>query len=180
MQSKRRLMGIKCLFLLLALALLAPAACTPDRKAQEELRQEIQGLKTEIKALKEKVAKLESSQQEMLTSLQKPQAPAAAAGTPEPTETLSVDQILRDKERLQGSRVKVKGMQGTVLVHHKTILWKVAPGVVEVYFGGLPDVKAINRLTSTTLDQPLTFTGVLNLPPRGGGNPRITAEAVEF
>lgn len=166
--------------LLLALALLAPAACTPDRQAQEELRQDIQDLKTEIKALQAKVAKLEASQQEMATSLQKPQAPAAAAGTPEPTETLSVAQLLRDKERLQGTLVKVKGMPGTVLVHHKTILLKGRPGVVEVYFGGLPDVKAINRLTSTTLDQPLTFTGVLHLPPRGGGNPRITAEAVEF
>jgi hypothetical protein len=180
MQSKRRLVGIKWLYLLLGLALLAPAGCTPDRKAQEELRQEVKGLKTEVKALEEKIAKLEAGQQEMLKLLQKTQAPPPEAAAPAAPEVLSVAQLIKEKDRFLGTRVTVKGMPGTVLVHHKTLLLKGQGGMVEVYFGSLPDVKTINRLTSTTLEQPLTVTGVLNFPPRGGGNLRITAEAVEF
>ena len=180
MKSWQRLTGMGWGALLLALALLAPAACTPGNKAEEELRQEIQGLKTEINALKEKVTKLEAGQQEILNNLQKPAAPAAEAAPPEAGEALSVGQLIREKDRLQGTRVMVRGMPGPVLVHHKTLLLKAPEGVVEVYFGSLPDVKTVNRLTSTTLDQPLTVTGVLNFLPRRGGNLRITAEAVDF
>ncbi len=181
MNSKFRLTGIAWLFSILALALLLPAACTPaGNKAEEELRLEIQGLKTEINALKEKVAKLEASQQEILNFLAKPPPPPAAAVPPPPPEPLSVSQLLRDRERLQGARVTVRGMPGPVLVHHKTLLLKAPEGMVEVYFGNLPEVKTVHRLTSTTLDHPLTITGVLNSFPRGGANPRINAEAVEF
>jgi hypothetical protein len=170
--------------LVLALVLLAPAACTPDQKAQEETRREIQGLKTEtaalkkeITALKEQVTKLETGQQEILTLLKKPPAPPAPPPAPEP---FTVSQLLREKDRLLGTRVTVKAMPGPVVVHRKTLLLKAPEGMVEVYFGELPDVKTVNRLTSTTLDQPLTITGVLTLAPRGGANLRIIAEVVEF
>lgn len=179
--------------LLLALALLAPGACTPDKKAQEELQKEIKGLKTEIKALQEKMGKLEAGQQEILRALLAvrqpaappplPPAPPAGFKVPPPlpsTELLTVSQLLKDKERYLGTRVVVRGEPGPVTVHRQSLLLKAPEGMVEVFFGGLPDVQAMNRLTSTTLDQPLTVTGIVNLPARGGGNLRITAEAVEF
>lgn len=180
MELTRKISRKKWPLLVLALALLAPAACIPDKKAQEELRQEIQGLKTEIIALKEKVTKLESGQQEILKLLANPPAPPAAAAPPPAPEPFTVSQLIREKERLQGTRVTVRAMPGPVVVHRKTLLLKAPEGVVEVYFGDLPDVKTVNRLTSTTLDQPLTITGVLNFSGRGGANLRITAEVVEF
>ncbi|MBI4644878.1 MAG: hypothetical protein HY743_14375 [Deltaproteobacteria bacterium] len=171
----------KWVLLLLTMALLAPGACMPDKKAQEELQKEIQGLKTEIKALQEKLAKLEAGQQEILSLLQKPPAPpAAGVAPPAAPEPLSVSQLIKDKERFMGTRVTVKGMPGTVLEHHQTMLMKAPEGMVEVYFGSLPDVKTVNRLTSTSLDQPLTVTGLVNPPGKGGGSLRIIAEAVEF
>ncbi len=182
MQSKWKMTRNKWPLLVLALALLTPAACIPDQKAQEELRQEIQGLKTEILALKEKVNKLEAGQQEILKILATPPAPPAppAAAAPPPVpEPFSVSQLIREKDRLQGTRVTVRGMPGPVTVHRKTLLLKAPEGTVEVFFGSLPDVQTVNRLTSTTLDQPLTITGVLNLSPRGA-NLSITAEVVEF
>jgi hypothetical protein len=170
----------KALFLLLlALALLAPA-CAPDKKAQEEMHQEIQGLKNEIKALHEKLARLEAGQQEILLLLQRPAAPPAAAAPPAPQEPLSVSQLLRDKALFQGLRVTVRGLPGPVLVHRQTLFLKAPEGMVEVYFGRLPDVQTINRLSSMVLEQPLTITGTVTIPPPGGGNPRINAEAVEF
>jgi hypothetical protein len=175
-----KMTGNKWPILVLALALLAPGACTPDKKAQEEQRQQIQGLKTEVKALQGKMAKLEASQQEILLRLQKPAAPSASAVPPPAPEPLSVSQLLREKERFLGARVTIRGMPGPVLVHRQTLLLKAPEGMVEVYFGGLSDLQTVNRLTSTTLDQPLTITGMVNLPPRGGGNLKITAEAVEF
>jgi hypothetical protein len=41
-------------------------------------------------------------------------------------------------------------------------------------------MKAINRLSSTTLELPLIVTGIVNFPVKTGGYPRINAEAVEF
>ena len=164
---------------LLSLALLAPGACTPDKKAQEELQKEIQGLRTEVKALQEKLAKLEAGQQQILQLLQKPAIPPPGA-LPAAPEPLTLSQLLKNKERFLGTRVTVKGMPGTVLVHHQAILLKAPEGMVEVYFGSLPDVATVNRLTSTSLDQPLTVTGVVSPPGKGGGSIRITAEAVEF
>lgn len=165
--------------LLLALAFLAPGACTPEIKAQEETQKEIQGLRTEVKALQDKIATLEAGQQEILGLLRKPLAPPAAEAPAAP-EPLSLSQLLKDKDRFLGTRVTVKGLPGTVLVHRQTMLLKAPEGMVEVYFGSLPDVASVNRLTSTNLDHPLTITGVVDIPPRGGANLRITAEAVEF
>ena len=157
-----------------------------DPKAQAELHKEIQGLRAEVKALQEKMTKLEAGQQEILQLLQKPSgppappAPPAAAAPPPAPEPLTVSQLLRDKERFQGTRVTVRAMPGPVLVHRQTLFLKAPEGMVEVFFGSLPDVLTVNRLTSTTIDQPLTITGLVNLPPKGGGNLRINAEAIEF
>ncbi len=188
MKFKRRLTR-NVLFILLSLALLAPAACIPDKKAQEEQRQEIQGLKTEIVALKgqiralqEQVAKMETGQQQIITLLANPPAPPpppAAAAPPPPPEPFTVSQLIKEKDRLLGTRVTVKAMPGPVVVHRKTMLLSAPEGSIEVYFGDLPDVKTVNRLTSTTLDKPLTITGVIG-PPVGGANLRIIAEVVEF
>jgi hypothetical protein len=187
MDAAGKTMRFKWLFWVLALTLLAPAACIPDQKAQEEMRQEIKGLKTEINALKkeistlqEKVTKMEAGQQEILNLLKNPPPPPAAAAAPPVPEPFTVSQLLREKERLQGTRITVKAMPGPVLVHRKTLLLGAPEGTVEVYFGSLPDVQTVNRLTSTSIERPLTITGVLQIPPRGGANPRITAEVVEF
>lgn len=197
MPGARKTTGNKWGVLVLALALLGLTACTADKKAEEERRREIQGLKTEVKALQDKVAQiqdkvtqleagqqtlqnrvaqLEAANQEILKQVLKPQPPPAPAAPP----PLTVSQLLREKERFQGARITVQGLPGTVLVHHKTLLLRAPEGVVEVYYGRLPEVKTINRLSSTTLDQPLTVTGIFNFPAKTGGNPRITAEAVEF
>ncbi|MFZ5453303.1 MAG: hypothetical protein ACOZF2_15705 [Thermodesulfobacteriota bacterium] len=168
--------------LVLALALLAPGACTPDKKAQEELRQEIKGLTAAIKGLQEKMDKLERGQQEILQFLQKPAPPPApaAAAPPSAPEPLTLSQLLKNRDRLQGTRVTVRGMPGTVLVHRQTLIMRAPEGTVDVFFGAIPDVLTINRLTSTTLDHPLTVTGILHLSPKGVGNPKINAEAIEF
>jgi hypothetical protein len=71
-------------------------------------------------------------------------------------------------------------MPGPVLVHRQTLLMKAPEGMLEVFFGSLPDVKTVNRLTSTNIDQPVTVTGLVSPPAKGGGNIRITAEAMEF
>lgn len=179
--------------ILLALALLASGACTADKKAQEELQQEIKELKaeikgmtTEIKALQEEMGKLEAGQQEIVKLLQNPPAPPLAAApppvaAPSPApEPLSIGQLLKNKELLQGTRVTFRGMPGTVLMHRQTLIMRAPEGAVEVYFGALPDVLTVNRLTSTTLEHPLTVTGIVNIPSRRGGNVKINAEAVEF
>jgi hypothetical protein len=78
--------------------------------------------------------------------------------------------------------VKVKGMPGPVMVHHKSLMLKSPQGMIEVLFGNLPDPKLVQSLSSAALDKPLTVTGVVNLPPaRGAGAQlQINAEAVEF
>ncbi len=104
-----------------------------------------------------------------------PSQPAAPAA-------LTVAELLASKDRYLGTRVKVKGMPGPVMVHHKSLMLKGPQGMVEVLFGNLPDPKLVQSLTSTALDKPLTVTGVVNLPPaRGAGAQlQISAEAVEF
>ena len=180
MHSKGKMARNMWPILVLALALLAPGACTPDKKAQEEMRQEIKGLKAEVKGLEEKMDKLERGQQDILQLLRKPPAPPVAAAPPPPPEPLSLSQLLKDKERLQGTRVTFKGMPGTVLVHRQTMIMRAPEGTVEVYFGAIPDVLTINRLTSTTLNHPITVTGIVYPSPKGLGILKINAEAIEF
>ena len=182
--------GVKLVTLLIIL-LLFPS-CSPSNKADEELRGEIKDLKNEVKALGEKLDKLEVSQQALLMVLKKPAAaPPEAAATPPPPPQfqapavpppLTVSQLLAGKDQYLGARVTVKGEVGPVLVHHKSLLLKSPQGMVEVLFGKLPDVKQVQRLTSTPIDKALTVTGVVTLSPgpAGAAKLQITAEAIDF
>ena len=106
----------------------------------------------------------------------------AVPSQPPGPETLTVDQLLAGKDRYLGTRVKVKGLPGPVMVHHKSLMLKGPQGLVEVLFGNLPDPKLIQTLSSAALDKPLTVTGMVNLPPArsAGAQLQINAEAVEF
>ncbi|MFA5111910.1 MAG: hypothetical protein WC443_10925 [Desulfobaccales bacterium] len=179
--------GYRVAALLLALLLLS--ACTPSSQSEEELRKEIQGLKAQVTAMQDKLNQIQGGQQALLELMKKPAPlaeplPMTMPGLPQPQapEALTVGQLLAGKERYLGSRVTIKGMPGPVMVHHKSFLLKGPQGMVEVMFGQLPDPKLVQTLTSTTLDRPVTVTGVVNLPPaRGAGAQlQIVAEAVEF
>lgn len=173
---------------LLAMALLL-ASCSPSSKSLDDLRREIQELKKEVKAMQEKLDKLQAGQQEMLGLLKKstsglPAAPAPAAmpfQPPPPLPTLTVSQLLANKDRYVGSRVTVKGKAGPIIMHRKSILFMAPEGTVEVFLDKLPDEKLVTRLLSAPLGGPLTVTGTVSLPPQGSGvKLQITAEAVEF
>ena len=172
--------------MLVALVLLS--ACTPSNQAAEELRQEIQALKAQVTAMQEKLNQVQTAQQVILDLLKQPapaaapMAPMAVPSQPAAPAALTVAELLASKDRYLGTRVKVKGMPGPVMVHHKSLMLKGPQGMVEVLFGNLPDPKLVQSLSSTALDKPLTVTGVVNLPPaRGAGAQlQINAEAVEF
>jgi hypothetical protein len=155
------------------------------------LRGEIKDLKKEVKALGEKLDKLEVGQQALLMVLKREAAPPEAAATPpQPPQfqapavpaPLTVSQLLAGKDQYLGARVTVKGEVGPVLVHHKSLLLKSPQGMVEVLFGKLPDQKQVQRLASTPIDQALTVTGVVSLPPGSAGAAKlqISAEAIDF
>jgi hypothetical protein len=178
-----------CRLMVMILALVFLSACAPSNQAEEELRKEIQALKTQIAVTQEKLNQVQLSQQAILDQLKKPapvpapvMAPMAVPPPPPSPESLTVAELLASKDRYLGTRVKVKGMPGPVMVHHKSLMLKGPQGMVEVLFGNLPDPKLIQTLSSTALDKPLTVTGVVNLPPaRGAGAQlQINAEAVEF
>ncbi len=164
---------------------LALGACSPPGAGNEELRKEVQALKSEVAALKEKLAQVEARQQVMLDLLKKPEATPEGAVLPAPPggpEVLSVSHLLAQKERFLGTRVTVRGPVGPVLMHHKSLLLEAPEGMVEVMFGNLPDQKLVQRLTSTPIEAPLTVTGVVSLPPKASGAAKllITAEDVHF
>ncbi len=180
---------------LLAVLLLLGGCSAPAGSSEQELRQEIQGLKAEITSLKEAMARMEGKQQAILELLKKPAAPAEPQAAPQPapqaaplpeaapgpgSQVLTVSQLLKDKDRYLGTRVTVRGPVGLVVVHHKSLMLKAPDGMVEVFLDKLPDQKLAARLTSTTLEQPVTVTGVVGLPAKGGAKLQITAEAVEF
>ncbi|HLD48354.1 MAG TPA: hypothetical protein VJA64_11040 [Desulfobaccales bacterium] len=177
-----------CRFIVVLMALASLSACAPSNQADEELRKEIQALKTQVAVLQEKLNQVQTGQQAILDLLKQPAhaaapiAPMAVPSQPAAPDALTVDQLLASKDRYLGTRVKVKGMPGPVMVHHKSLMLKGPQGLVEVLFGNLPDPKLIQSLTSAALDKPLTVTGVVNLPPaRGAGAQlQINAEAVEF
>ena len=176
--------------IVMLMALLLLSACAPSNQSQEELRKEIQALKAQVTALQEKLNQVQTGQQAILDLLKQPApavpaAPVAPLALPSPPpgpESLTVAELLASKDRYLGTRVKVKGMPGPVMVHHKSLMLKGPQGMVEVLFGNLPDPKLVQSLSSAALDKPLTVTGVVNLPPaRGGGAQlQINAEAVEF
>ena len=177
-----------CRFIVVLMALASLSACAPSNQAEGELRKEIQALKAQVTAMQEKLNQVQTGQQVILELLKQP-APVAAPMAPMavPSQApapaaLTVAELLASKDRYLGTRVKVKGMPGPVMVHHKSLMLKGPQGMVEVLFGNLPDPKLVQSLSSTALDKPLTVTGVVNLPPaRGAGAQlQINAEAVEF
>ena len=177
-----------CRFIVVLMALASLSACAPSNQADEELRKEIQALKTQVAVLQEKLNQVQTGQQAILDLLKQPAhaaapiAPMAVPSQPAAPDALTVDQLLASKDRYLGTRVKVKGMPGPVMVHHKSLMLKGPQGMVEVLFGNLADPKLVQSLSSAALDKPLTVTGVVNLPPaRGAGAQlQINAEAVEF
>jgi hypothetical protein len=186
--------GVRRLIVML-LALVLVSACAASSQADEDLRKEIQALKAQVTALQDKLNQVQTGQQAILDQLKQatpvaqpvtpvapPAAPLAVPSQPPAPEALTVAQLLAGKDHYLGTRVKVKGMPGPVMVHHKSLMLKGPQGLVEVLFGNLPDPKMIQTLSSAALEKPLTVTGVVNLPPaRGGGAQlQINAEAVEF
>ncbi len=177
-----------CRFIVVVMALASLSACAPSNQAEGELRQEIQALKAQVTAMQEKLNQVQTGQQVILDLLKQPapaaapMAPMAVPSQPAAPAALTVAELLASKDRYLGTRVKVKGMPGPVMVHHKSLMLKGPQGMVEVLFGNLPDPKLVQSLSSTALDKPLTVTGVVNLPPaRGAGAQlQISAEAVEF
>jgi len=172
------------------------SACSPPAASDEKLTQEIKGLKGEVAQLKEKLGKLETDQQEVIKMLKKlgvapqpaaaPEPPAPQSAAPAPAapaeaagEVLTVGQLLKNKDRFLNTRVTVKGVGGTVVIHHKLLMLKAPEGMVEVFFGSLQDKKTVDRLTVQEFNQPLTVAGLVTLAPKGPGL-RITAEKVEF
>jgi hypothetical protein len=185
--------GGACRLIVMLLALVFLSACASSTRAEEKLRKEIQALKEQVATLQEKLNQVQTGQQAILDLLKKPEIPVAlpvappaapmpVASQPPGSESLTVDQLLAGKDRYLGTRVKVKGLPGPVMVHHKSLMLKGPQGMVEVLFGNLPDPKLIQTLSSAALDKPLTVTGIVNLPPaRGAGAQlQINAEAVEF
>jgi hypothetical protein len=171
--------------IVMLMALVFLSACAPTNQAEEELRKEIQALKAQVAAMQEKLTQMQAGQQAILDLLKQPGPPAAPLAVPSQPpapESLTVAELLSSKDRYLGTRVKVKGMAGPVMVHHKSLMLKGPQGMVEVLFGNLPDPHLIQTLSSTALDKPLTVTGVVNLPAaRGAGAQlQISAEAVEF
>jgi hypothetical protein len=185
--------GIACRVVAGLLALLFLSACQPASQSDKELRKEIQGLKAQLAAMQKKLDQVQAGQQTILGLLKKPASAPAPVLPPEPMvipsqpqpqapASLTVGQLLADKDRYLGTRVTVKGMPGPVMVHHKSLMLMSPQGMVEVLFGNLPDPKLVQTLTSTPLNKPITVTGIVNLPPvRGAGAQlQINAEAVEF
>jgi hypothetical protein len=169
----------------LLMILLFLPACAPASKSEEDLRKEVQALKAQMAAMQEKLNQVQSDEQAILALLKKPALPAeplAMPAQPPAAESLTVDQLLASKDRYLGARVKLKGVVGPVMMHHKSLMLKSPKGMVEVLFGNLTDPKLVQKLTSTTLDKPITVTGVVNLAPRQGAGAlfQINAEAVEF
>jgi outer membrane murein-binding lipoprotein Lpp len=175
-------------FLLAAGVLLALSGC-----ADQETKKEVQTLKTEVAALKNKLNQLETGQKQILDTmqgLQKPKEIVAPPAAPAPAPLampgaapLAVGQLIKDKDRLIGTRVTVKGEPGPVLMHKKILYLQSPEGMVEVLFGNLADKKQMERLTAQAIEQPLTVTGMLSASPGRGKDPtrlQITAEAIDF
>ena len=173
--------------MVLLTVLLFFSACTYSPSADEQARKEVKDLKAQVAAMQAKLKQMEARQQAILAQL-----PKAASTTPLPTvkpslpapapKTLTVGDLLENKDHYLGTRVTVKGMPGPVMVHHKALMLQSPQGMVEVLFGNLQDQKTVQRLTSTTLDKPITVTGVVKQSTARGaiGQIQIEAESVEF
>lgn len=179
--------GVVCLICILLLSACAPAQ--PDPETQKEF----QAMKAEIAALKEKLGQVEAGQKQIMETLKElkagketaalPPAPVPLPSLPGQPAPMTVEQLLKDKDRLIGTRVTVKGQPGPVLIHKKILYLQSPEGMVEVSFANLPDKKQVERLTAQAIDQPLTVTGMLTASRPRGKEPvrlQITAESVDF
>jgi hypothetical protein len=172
------------LFLGLGLALGLWPACKPPQ-TEEKLSQEIQEIRKELSSLKDQMGRVEAGQpelQQMLAKLMAPKEPAAlVVPGVDPGYILTVSQLFRERERWLGQRLKVKGEVGIVMMHRKSFYLKAPEGMVEVFFGNLPDKAMVDRLTSQALGRFATVTGVLaGATGHDPGRMQIMAEAVEF
>ena len=187
--------GLRGRFIVFLMILFLVAACSPGAKSDEDLTREIRDLKKEVKAVQEKLDKLQAGQQTLLEQLKKSSQPVTAApiqplvAVPQPpamapppvSKPLTVSQLLAGKDKFLGTRVTVKGPVGPIMVNHKSLFLKSPEGMVEVFFGKLPDPKLVTYLTSAPPEQSVTVTGMVSLPPRmGAAKLQINAEAVDF
>jgi outer membrane murein-binding lipoprotein Lpp len=189
--------------LIVAILWLAPGCPAPP--GNEKLTKDVETLKAEVATLKERVDKLEAAQK-ILTEMLKikaaaPPAPAApatpfgvpgvgaelpgmppasaqTAGTP-----LTVAELFRDKDKLLGTRVTVRGLPGPVIMHKKTLFMEGPGGLIEVIYGNLQDKKQVDRITAQSIDVPITVSGILSAAPgpaKGQMRLIIMADSVEF
>jgi hypothetical protein len=181
--------------LILAVLWLMPGCPTPP--GGQDLKKDMEALKTEMAAIKEKLSQVEASQKvllEMVKGNQKAQA-AAPAGTvaglpvfpapaaPAPGTPLTVDELFKQKDQMLGTRVTVKGLPGPVMMHKKTLFLGGPGGMVEVIYGNLQDKKQVERLTAQNIETPLTVSGILSAAPGQTKEPVrliIMADMVEF
>lgn len=203
--SKRlRRVGFTVALLLLVFWLVPGCPAVPG---DPELKKDIKALKAEMAAMKEKLGQMEANQKEVLElvkKLQQPQvaapgapqpptttavpgvpapAPATAQPAPEAPAPLTVTELFKNKDQLLGTRVVVRGVPGPVLMHKKTLFLSGPGGMVEVIYGNLQDKKQVERLTSQTIDAPLTVSGFLSAAPGQTKNAvrlLIMADTVEF
>jgi len=170
----------------------ADAAC--EQTKLTELEKEVQGLKGEAVALKEKLAHLEEAQKQLEARIKElaqareatppppPAPPAVSPPAPTPS-ALTVEEVLKHKERYLGTRVVVRGQPGPVLMHRKILYLQSPAGLLEVNFSQLTDKKQVERLTAQALEVPVTVTGILGQAPGVGKDPsrlQILAESVDF
>lgn len=180
--------------IILVMSLFLGFACAPA-PTDQEVQKDVQTLKTEVAALKEKIGQVEAGQKEILDRLKEPQKPREMAAPPPAmapmamppaapaVAAMTVSQLLKDKNRLIGTRVTVKGEPGPVLMHKKILYLQAPEGMVEVSFANLADKKQIERLTAQAIEQPVTVTGMLATAPGTSKDPprlQILAESVDF
>ncbi len=189
--------------LILAILWLAPGC--PPPPGNEKLNKEVEALKAEVATLKEKVDKLEAAQK-ILTEMMKMKTAAPAVSTPPgippgvpgmgtelpgmppvPGQTagtpLTVDELFRDKDKLLGTKVTVRGLPGPVMMHKKTLYMNGPGGMVEVIYGNLQDKRQVDRITAQSIDTPITVSGLLSAAPgqtKGQVRLIIMADSVEF
>lgn len=176
----------------------------PAVPGDPELKKDIKALKAEVAAVKEKLGQVEANQKEVLELVKKLQQPKVAApvtpatpavpGLPalapapaqpgaEAPAPLTVAELFKNRDKLLGTRVTVRGLPGPVLMHKKTLFLSGPGGMVEVIYGNIQDKKQVERLTSQTIDAPLTVSGLLSAAPgqtKDAVRLLIMADTVEF
>jgi hypothetical protein len=182
--------------LILAILWLTPGC--PPPPGNEKLNKEVEALKAEVTTLKEQVNKLEAAQK-ILVEMVKTKAAGPATFAPggagaelpglqappglTPGTPLTVDELFRDKDKLLGTRVTVKGLPGPVMMHKKTLFMNGPGGMVEVIYGNLQDKRQVDRITAQSIETPITVSGILSAAPgqtKGQVRLIIMADSVEF